>query len=359
LFDHLHHNFDYYFTTSKVDNQIVTIDRSWSARKSAFKKSNNVTLVEKVIKKLVESAEPEFSLAEKGIYLSKFTLDNKEFNLLLYSEVSDIAIEKVKVDDICDLVNNEIVNVYIEDEYYVISFFNAGKLQFAFQINTSDQEEIKKWLKYLGVLIESPTLTAKISEYWNAFLTNLESTPRGDTLLVQIVTNLVDENELNTLSSFSIDDGVLTGFFIERGKGTNIEEKQQGSGKRIPANTYEFVNNDCVKYYDNWGRDRRSNCQNEFRLITTAAKSGTRDGILVHTGTDYQDIVGCFIPVSASYSEEEVTVDLAGDLKTLTIYRSNGTSTTTLNAIKNYIVTKENESKEKKRPIKMLIQINR
>jgi hypothetical protein len=187
-----------------------------------------------------------------------------------------------------------------------------------------------------------------------------DNTPSDESIIkINVNTKLILENELNTFSSFSIDDGKVTGYFIERGKGTSEEERQRGSKKRIPGGLYEFVDNNCERYYDQLGKKRRPNCMNEFRIITTTEKSGTRDGVLIHTGSDYQNSTGCLIPVGPGYGEENVIVAINDDRRTLKKYTSNGTSDKTLEAIKSYIVSIQKEAEEKKKTVKMLININR
>src|SRR5690606_6257827 len=139
--------------------------------------------------------------------------------------------------------------------------------------------------------------------------TKRENIP-DDVLLVRIKTKLIEENELNTFSSFSIDNGVVTGYFIERDGVPPEDEWVRSSYKRIPANTYEVVRNDCVKFYDEQGRDRRKNCATEFRLVTTPEKSGNRAGVLIHSGTNYEDSSGCLLPVGEGYSIQREQVSI-------------------------------------------------
>ncbi|ALO13880.1 hypothetical protein L21SP5_00200 [Salinivirga cyanobacteriivorans] len=168
---------------------------------------------------------------------------------------------------------------------------------------------------------------------------------------INIITTLISDNEVNTISSFNIDNGQVVGCFIERDGIPEEEQWQQGKLKRIPENEYEFIEDPC--------ETGRSNCANEFRLITTPEKSGTRNGILIHLGTDYLDSEGCLLPVGTNYSSEEVDFDINGDLVTLTVYKSNGTSLETLTEINNYIEQKKQFAEQVGKTIKMYIDINR
>jgi len=175
----------------------------------------------------------------------------------------------------------------------------------------------------------------------------------SDKLIINTVTTLIDENEYNTFSSFSIDNGAVTGYFIEREPGTYEEERRSGSLKRIPGNIYEFIEDPCLT--------GRSNCKNEFRLITVPEKSGTRGGILIHRGADYEDSEGCLITIGNGYTYNEINItnDDGEIIRTIKIYKSNGTSDTTLNNINTYVEQKKQEAEKNDKTLKMYITINR
>ncbi len=187
------------------------------------------------------------------------------------------------------------------------------------------------------------------------FAGTLETYLFNDTILkVNVVTTLIEENEKNTFSSFSIDKDEVAGYFIEPEGGTNTEERTAGSGKRIPPATYEVIEDPC--------KTGRSNCANEFRLITTTEKSGTRSAILIHTGVDYNHTTGCFITAGDNYETEEFELknpETGETIKTINIYNTNGTSTITLNAINTYIVKKKKEAEKKDKTLKINLTINR
>ncbi|ALO13783.1 hypothetical protein L21SP5_00165 [Salinivirga cyanobacteriivorans] len=179
---------------------------------------------------------------------------------------------------------------------------------------------------------------------------------------VEIVTELIEENEKNTFSSFIIDNGEVTGYFIEREAGTYAEERQDGSGKRIPAETYEVIENDCSLYDDKPPKEKRENCANEFRLKTTPEKSGTRSGILIHTGVDYEHTSGCLITAGDEYTSAEFELkdpETGETIKTINIYDTNGSSGTTLNSINTYIEQKQEEAEESNKALEINITINR
>jgi hypothetical protein len=177
-------------------------------------------------------------------------------------------------------------------------------------------------------------------------------------LVIKMVLTLIDENELNTLSSFSIDNGKVTGYIIERdGIPANLE-RIANKKKRVPENTYEVVRNDCKKFYIDKGKQPRDNCAIEFRLVTTPEKSGTRSGILIHAGVDYKHSTGCLLTAS-SYASTDKTVEQNDELKTIKVYNTNGTSLSTLKAINDYFTAKEKIASEQEKKIKMMLEINR
>lgn len=145
---------------------------------------------------------------------------------------------------------------------------------------------------------------------------------------IQIDLKVVEKTPYSTISSFSVDEGEIKGFFMERESGSDIQERTSGSRKRIPPGTYQVVLNDCYEYYTKYNRRPRGNCSNEFRLVTQGVESaGTRVGILVHTGNYPWHSVGCLLPgyayettvkakrkvfsrISFKEEEEEVTTDI-------------------------------------------------
>lgn len=114
---------------------------------------------------------------------------------------------------------------------------------------------------------------------------------------VFIDVKVIHSTSSSTISKFSIDSGKVTGYFLERESGTNAEEREAGSMKRIPPSTYEFVKNDCFRYLYN---SKRPNCAIEFRLVTKTNKEvGNRNLILIHTGNYPFNTKGCIIPGSS------------------------------------------------------------
>ncbi len=107
--------------------------------------------------------------------------------------------------------------------------------------------------------------------------------------------NVVHNTKISTISEFSIDNGKVTGYFMERPAGSQEEERTAGSKKRIPPGTYQVIENDCNRYRRT--KKKRKHCGIEFRLVTnTVPSAGTRDLILIHTGNLPKHTTGCLLP---------------------------------------------------------------
>jgi len=181
----------------------------------------------------------------------------------------------------------------------------------------------------------------------------------SENIQINIDVILIEENELNTFSSFLIDNGKVRGYIIEREPGTYEEERTSNSKKRIPGNEYGVVKNDCQIYYIDLGKTPRKNCINEYRLLTTYQKSGTRSGILIHRGINYNSSTGCLITVGDGYSIDEIDLDVAGEIKLINVYNSNGTSNNTLNNINAYVNRKMRITECRDVNFSIIININR
>jgi len=109
------------------------------------------------------------------------------------------------------------------------------------------------------------------------------------------------ETPYSTVSRFIVDNGIVSGYIMEREKGVNLAmEQTSGSNKRIPTSTYKVVRNDCTKYYDDVGKKRRKYCSVELRLVTyNNPDAGTRVGILLHRGYYAYNSTGCLMPADS------------------------------------------------------------
>lgn len=178
LFETVNADFNEMINLSKEDNFVLDDFEGWSIRKASYQEKMNKTLVERVMIKLVEEDAPSFNLWAKGIFLGTYNLEDKDYNIALYSESSDFSIEKVIVEDVCDLRDNDKVRVLIKDKIS-ISFFDNGSLKMTLQINSNKTEDAEKWLKYMGILVKSPSWTETVLAYWNNFLNSSENNEDG------------------------------------------------------------------------------------------------------------------------------------------------------------------------------------
>jgi hypothetical protein len=168
LFEYVAENFNTYTELSKSANQNIIGHGNWSARKSSFSLDrNNLTLIEKFVNKLLKETTPSFTLAQNGIFLSEYKVEGKIYKLALYSENANVNIEKITVDDLCDLVDHEVVKIVLKNDYILISFFKEKKLQITLQIFAHDDKDAELWLKYLGIFIKGPTILDQVKAYWD------------------------------------------------------------------------------------------------------------------------------------------------------------------------------------------------
>ncbi|MFM9840580.1 MAG: DUF5675 family protein [Cyclobacteriaceae bacterium] len=118
---------------------------------------------------------------------------------------------------------------------------------------------------------------------------------------IVIVSTKVYESTEGTVSSFSIDDGMVTGYFLERPSGTADQEKTAGSQKRIPAGDYTITfphpesTRDC-KDIESWVR-------------TDLISGNGRGGILIHRGGLPWNSTGCLLAGSTYNTEYVLTKD--------------------------------------------------
>jgi hypothetical protein len=170
LFQHVHGNFVQYHRGIKANNLEVAGFVPWTVRKASLTKNKtNLIPVESIFKKLVDGKSDDFNAWANGIFLGVYRIENQDFKVAVYSIPAKFGVDKTQVDDLCDLVDHEVIKIIIEDDYVIISFFKADELKMAIQIDGGDDETAKLWLKYLGILVEGPSVSDQISAFWNSF----------------------------------------------------------------------------------------------------------------------------------------------------------------------------------------------
>ncbi len=266
----------------------------------------------------IHDAEKNYTIKQRGsICGEKVKINGTEYKIALHI-LPDLKFSTLLT------ANNDLTLTklaYTKDEHddYALLHFKQSddndKIALTIQVEKSKAKDLEKWLFNEDDVVEKYE--------------------------IKIVTILIDENEKNTFSSFGIDNGAVMGYFIEREAGTYDEERTKDKKKRIPAGTYNVIHNDCKKYEKS--NKPRTNCANEFELVDTKKILGNRCGILIHTGTDYNDSEGCLLPVGERYTFKTVGTESKTDTKTYNIYSSNSTSTATLNTINEYVRDKEKQ----------------
>ena len=157
--------------------------------------------------------------------------------------------------------------------------------------------------------------------------------------LFKITTTQVESGDYATISSFSINQGNLSGYFLERPAGTSVQERTAGSYKRIPEGDYKI----CYTYKQCRAATTRSNADNETWIKTYGETDNTgatitREYVLIHTGNYPWNSAGCLLigggysnyKVPANYDDEPSGTFYQKDLEVRQVSDS-GTKLTALN----------------------------
>lgn len=125
----------------------------------------------------------------------------------------------------------------------------------------------------------------------------------------KITTTYIEDDDYTTVSSFTINRGDFSGYFLERPEGTAAEERTEGSGKRIPEGDYKM----CYTYKQCRSITTRSNADNETWILTNGEtdNSGatiTRNYVLIHIGNYPWHSAGCLL-IGSGYSDHTLEED--------------------------------------------------
>lgn len=161
----------------------------------------------------------------------------------------------------------------------------------------------------------------------------------GKKPVFKITTTYIEEDDYSTVSSFTINRGDFSGYFLERPEGTAAEERTEGSGKRIPEGNYKM----CYTYKQCRSITTRTNADNETWILTNGEtdNSGatiTRNYVLIHIGNYPWNMTGCLL-IGSSHSdftldkdyELEETGELYEEGWVVNQVSSSGTKLTALN----------------------------
>ena len=155
----------------------------------------------------------------------------------------------------------------------------------------------------------------------------------------KITTTYIEDDDYTTVSSFTINRGDFSGYFLERSEGTAAEERTEGSGKRIPEGDYKM----CYTYKSCRDETTRNNADNETWILTNgetdnAGSTITREYVLIHIGNYPWDMVGCLL-IGNSHSDftldkdynQEATAELYEEGWVVNMVSASGTKLTALN----------------------------
>ena len=126
---------------------------------------------------------------------------------------------------------------------------------------------------------------------FESYIMNENQQSEEGILKVNVIVEKIHQSDKATISSFKIDEGIKTGYFLERPAGTNKEERTKGSRKRIPGGEYEL----CFPYCQCNPHTERENCDKESWVKTNYEKAGTRNFILLHLGNYPWNSEGCLL----------------------------------------------------------------
>ena len=121
IYDDVASNFDSYYEKSAKEN--VGLE-SWSVRKSA----HTSNICGKIFDKISKKENPQFTLHEKGIYMQKYTLEDKEYRVAILSFEKELILnsKNIRLTSYSELADNKYVKAgYTKRSggYGIISFF--------------------------------------------------------------------------------------------------------------------------------------------------------------------------------------------------------------------------------------------
>lgn len=131
----------------------------------------------------------------------------------------------------------------------------------------------------------------------------------GKKPVFKITTTHVTDDDYATVSSFTINRGIFSGYFLERPEGTASQERTAGSYKRIPEGDYKM----CYTYKQCRPATTRSNADNETWIKTYGETDDTgatitREYVLIHIGNYPWNSAGCLL-IGDSYSDYTLKED--------------------------------------------------
>ncbi|SHK98267.1 hypothetical protein SAMN04488028_1164 [Reichenbachiella agariperforans] len=187
---------EYRFGNDKENNLALISNSNWTIRNAThYKKTDETFFVDLAIKAIVDRAEGGVTLHKEGVTLAKISLEGKDYKLAAYSNDHTIKPNYVRVDELCDLVDDENVQVYNSDGQSFITFLKEGVPVLVIQILTDDEDDVEVWLKYMGILVEEEgSWTSLVPPFWEnwSWAEEDEQTELVNQLLDVSLTDYVD-----------------------------------------------------------------------------------------------------------------------------------------------------------------------
>jgi hypothetical protein len=201
---------------------------------------------------------------------------------------TELVIQNTKIEE------KEEIDIQIITNESDTLFYRMDEEMFWFNFNNDEFYSIGDYEIKLRYLFQDELI------YTNEIELKIESEIQN----VSIVTTIMEETDDYTLSSFSINNGELSGYFLERGSGTDQEENSRGSLKRIPRGEYDIVF-PHGNYHPTTARQSTKHIDSRLIVEQTA---GTRSGILIHTGELVYHSTGCLL-IGDCYETHEMSTD--------------------------------------------------
>ena len=158
LFDHLYDHYSDYFEKSKEEDVNITKTEytDWSIRKS----SHSGRIGKSVYSKFNAREDNTVNLYEKGVYVENYELEEKSYQMTIYSALSTVHLknDKVRLKGYRELANHTYVKAGYTKKYGIIVLYDDNRqFQMLLQISGSDGPEkvAKQWLNYLAIVVAS------------------------------------------------------------------------------------------------------------------------------------------------------------------------------------------------------------
>jgi uncharacterized protein (TIGR02594 family) len=171
LLDHIHKNYSDYFNWSKeknVDIARMFEYRDWSVRN--FSHKNRVC--RSIYSNFNRDADFTITLHDKGVFLEKYKLQDKSYQVAVYSTQSKINLKNsnVRLKGYIELAKQDYIKAGYTDKYGIIAFYNEDKsLQMLIQISGQDKpiEVVVQWLNYLAIVTASEQQKEQDKNIWD------------------------------------------------------------------------------------------------------------------------------------------------------------------------------------------------